>query len=457
MMYNLGKENGKVAANLDYLALQATILNMTSTFITRTEVNTQLSGFDARITAFGNTITNLSTIIVTQLLNITSAVDLKISNAIQQQASITSTQLNLLSLTLYANLGAFNTTMNQEIIRAVSAESTLSAKIDNETVSRLNTSMQLTSNITAEATARANTDTLLASNIATEATIRASIDTILASNITTEATSRANTDTLLASNIATEATIRASTDTILASNITSEAISRTSNVTFILNSYQKRILGSCGTAIAVINMDGSASCQDQTFITTNFASINASLNLAVNVSLAAIQASIVALNSSIINETNVRTAQDIILQQTINSVNDSVVHVSIGYSGLLELFPATSCAYISLYYASTIPIGTARFVYVQSTAGLQTYVYGICDFNAGKITSVISCPRQSSVVGTVVINNQDLCYNAVENGGFHYVFNLATQVDSVKHYTDPFWTTGFVCVCFFFVLVGIAL
>ena len=156
MMYNLGKADSQNAVNLNYADLQATILNMTNTFITRNEVLSQIGVVSASIDSKINTAIGLqANITATNIAAMVATVSQQITAANIAQAMSTGASLAAINTSLV-------TIVNAEVVRAMLAETTLTNYVNNY----VNTTLSyLNSSINIEIIARQSGDVVLASNI----------------------------------------------------------------------------------------------------------------------------------------------------------------------------------------------------------------------------------------------------------------------------------------------------
>ena len=251
---SLGKEDGEIAAALNYVTLQATILNMTASFITRTEAATTFSTIatlNAEISARQNadaTETAARISLATNVIQLTANLSTNTANLNNEILS----RINDVA-TLTTNLAAAISAGTTETNRAVASENvlntnvaTLTANLNNEISSRTvlsNTLVNLAMNLTT-VTANLNTEitarTTLAASLTTEV-IRASVaENSLALTITSNANSTSIGSTCTSG---TSSLVVADQEYWIDNSVAANETISSTIVTANLNGYVLKVLG----------------------------------------------------------------------------------------------------------------------------------------------------------------------------------------------------------------------
>lgn len=207
--------------------------------------------------------------------------------------------------------------LTDEASARTSADTTLQNNINAETLARQNADSTLQTNINNEATTRSNADSTLQSNIEAEELRATTQEGILQDNIDSEATARANADTTLQGNIDSEATTRANADTTLQTNINNEATARANADTEITNALNTHKLdknnphqvtkAQVGLGNVQNTSDSNTPAQDGTQKFTTGGAYALKNNL----------------EQSIQNESDRAVAQEIILDEKINGLEET--------------------------------------------------------------------------------------------------------------------------------------
>ena len=255
-MYHAGKADGQAAAELNYVALQATILNMTASFITRTEVNSQFSTLTSALSAevsarqaadstLTSNLNTLTTNLASNVATLTANLNTEITSGASLSASVGTLTTSL--VTTIANLNneitsrlVLNSAIATETSRALAAENilttnfaTITANLNNEISARVTLGAILTTNV---ATVTTNLNTL-SLNLTNQVTVLATTIAILNATIVNGSSTSCGTASSTASSVI--GTPEYWMDSSVATN---ETIS-TTIVTANLNGYVLKVLG----------------------------------------------------------------------------------------------------------------------------------------------------------------------------------------------------------------------
>ena len=373
---HLGKSDGQFASNLDYVSLQTTILNMTSTFITRAEVNAQFSTLavvNSVVTALNNEITARAAL----------------------GASLTSEMLRATASesTLTANVATVTANLNNEI----STRAILSISIGNIN----NNIATLTANLNTEVSTRTDLGTSLSGAV----TLMTLMNTTLTANLNTEISTRALLSTSLASvvsnvttlitNLNNEITVRTNTDATITNNVNAEIANR-------------------GTAITT---ETNRALAAESILASNIATVTTNLNnMQANISsiLVTVLPAIYATNASLTNESyRAILAETNILNQCIVLVNNlsssftpgaptAVSATAVGgsfsfASALISFLPALSGSFSSLFYVTSNPgnivvSGKVSPITISNMTGGVNYTFTVTAYSVSGVPGDISTP-----------------------------------------------------------------
>ena len=351
---------------------------------------------------------------------------------------------------------SLNTVISTEVSRATSAEASLESSLSTEVSRATSAEASLGSDISTETSRATSAEASLESNISTEVSRATSAEASLESDISTETSRASSAEESLASNLSSEVVRATSVEAVLSSSISSEVARAISAETSLDN----RIDTVSGSLSFVISNIDPAALDSLTEIVTAFQSADENLNGAITSLATALSASIstevsraqsveTVLSSSISTEVSRATSAEASLGTLVSAETSRATSAEASLGTALsseistELSRATS-AEASLESALSAEVSRAT----SAEASLQTNIDGKVSKSGDTMTGtlIFSGSGESAVLDPteLAVSNEAAGTNLEAGFISLFVSGTAAMPTAPEHVTTKQYVDGLV-------------